>query len=72
MYTENQGRLPLLDVLVHHRGDGTLGHKVYRKPTHMDLYLHAFTCNHLAHKRSVLSTLVYLAWAISDEQFLQG
>ncbi|XP_046382357.1 uncharacterized protein LOC124153305 [Ischnura elegans] len=40
MKVEENRRLPFLDILVHRRLDGTLGHSVYRKATHTDLYLH--------------------------------
>jgi hypothetical protein len=54
-----QGRtLPFLHVLVSRRLDGTLGHMVYRKSTHTDLYLHAKSEHHQAQKRAVLTTLV--------------
>ena len=32
--------IPSLDVLLIIQEDGSLGHKVYRKPTHTDRYLH--------------------------------
>jgi hypothetical protein len=41
MKIEDNGALPFLDVLVTRRLDGTLGHTVYRQPTHTDLHLHA-------------------------------
>jgi hypothetical protein len=41
MEVEQNGCLPFLDVLVGRRPDRSLGHSVYRKSTHMELYLHA-------------------------------
>jgi hypothetical protein len=58
MEVEQEGTLPFLDVLVKRRPDGSLGHSVYRKPTHTDLYLHAKSEHRPAQKRAVLSTLV--------------
>ena len=40
---EENGKLPFLDILISKKADGTLGHQVYRKPTHRDRYLHAET-----------------------------
>ncbi|XP_054723405.1 uncharacterized protein LOC129233402 [Uloborus diversus] len=40
MEKESNNQLPFLDVLVTKKEDGTLGHQVYRKPTHTDRYLH--------------------------------
>ena len=34
------GHLPFLDIDIYRKKDGSLGHKVYRKPTHKNLYLH--------------------------------
>ncbi|XP_076226777.1 uncharacterized protein LOC143174896 [Nomia melanderi] len=39
MESETHKTLPFLDVLVTRKPDGTLGHQVYRKPTHTDRYL---------------------------------
>jgi len=39
MEVETEGRLPFLDVLVYKKSDGSLGHSIYKKPTHIDLYL---------------------------------
>jgi hypothetical protein len=36
---ETGGHLPFLGINIYRRCDGSLGHKIYRKPTHTDLYL---------------------------------
>jgi hypothetical protein len=39
--TEKEERhLPFLDIDVYRKTDGSLGHRVYCKPTHSNLYLH--------------------------------
>ena len=38
--------IPFLDVLLIIQEDGSLGHKVYRKPTHTDRYLHYNSFHH--------------------------
>ncbi|XP_038054619.1 uncharacterized protein LOC119726835 [Patiria miniata] len=40
MEQEQHGTIPFLDVKISRNPDGTLGHSVYRKPTHTDRYLH--------------------------------
>jgi hypothetical protein len=50
--------LPFLDILVTGRLDGTLGQTVYRKPTHMDVYLHTIYKHHPAQKQAVQTALV--------------
>ncbi|XP_046385940.1 uncharacterized protein LOC124155816 [Ischnura elegans] len=72
METETNGELPFLDILIRRRGDGTLGHKVYRKPTHTDLYLNGQSHHHPSQKNAVLSSLIHRAKKISDEDNLQG
>jgi hypothetical protein len=71
METEIDGHLPFLDIDIYRRPDGSLGHKVFRKPTHTNLYLHATSHHHPSNKQSVLSTLVHRARAICDEDSLQ-
>jgi hypothetical protein len=41
METESEGHLPFLDLIIYRKPDGSLGHKVYCKPTHTNLYLNA-------------------------------
>ncbi|XP_015118217.1 uncharacterized protein LOC107041915 [Diachasma alloeum] len=66
MEVEENGCLPFLDVLVQRNPDGTLGHQVYRKPTHTDRYLHANSHHHRSKKNSVISSLMYRALTISQ------
>jgi hypothetical protein len=70
MEAEQDRTLPFLDVLASRRLDGTLGHTVYRKSTHMDLYLHAKSEHHPAQKRSVLITLIRRAKTLCDPDSL--
>jgi hypothetical protein len=41
METESKSHLPFLDLDIYRRPDGSLGHKMYHKPTHTNLYLNA-------------------------------
>jgi len=50
--------------------DCSLGHKVYRKPTHTNRYLHPLSHHHPAHKHSVLSSRVHRAHALCDHESL--
>jgi hypothetical protein len=65
------GHLPFLDLVIYRRPDGSLGHKVYRKPTHTNLYLNAKSHHHPSKKQAVLSTLIHRARALCDEDSLQ-
>ena len=58
---ESEGKLPFLDVLLQHHGDGSISTSVFRKPTHTDKYLD-FTSHHpWAHKAAVAHTLRHRA-----------
>jgi hypothetical protein len=57
MELEEDNSIPFLDVLIHRKQDGHLGHQVYRKKTHTKSYLHASSHHHPTHKMGVLNTL---------------
>ena len=82
MDIERNGKLPFLDVLVFcalcsKKADGTLGHQIYRKPTHIDRclhtdrYLHVESHHHPAQKLSAINSLVHKVFTISDKEHLQ-
>ena len=59
--------IPFLDVLFTVREDGSLGHNIYRKPTHTDRYLHFNSFQHPSIKNSVCKTLINRAKTICDK-----
>ncbi|KAJ4432648.1 hypothetical protein ANN_21271 [Periplaneta americana] len=61
-----EGSLPFLDIHIHRKADGTLGHGIYRKLTHTDLYLNALSLHHPSQKKSVLTSSLHRAIVISD------
>jgi hypothetical protein len=71
METESEGHLPFLDLNIYRRPDGSLGHKVYRKPTHTNLYLNAKFNHHPSNIQAVISTLIHRARALCDENGLK-
>jgi hypothetical protein len=72
METENEGHLPFLDLDIYRRPDGSLGHKVYCKPTYTNLHLSAKSHHHPSNKQAVLSALVYRATALCNEDSMQA
>jgi hypothetical protein len=66
MGTESKCHLPFLDLDIYRRLDGSLGHKVYCKHTHTDLYLNTKSHHHPTNKQVVLSTLIHRARALCD------
>jgi hypothetical protein len=62
--------LPFTDVLLSKIPDGSLGHTVYRKPTHTDFCLQAKTAHHPAQKKGVLLSLIHRARRLSDAESL--
>jgi len=61
METERDGHLPFLEFDIYGNLDGTLGHKVYWKPTHTKLYLQSRSYHHPTNIQAVFSTLVHTA-----------
>jgi hypothetical protein len=72
METESEGHLPFLDLDIYRRPDGSLGHKVYHKPIHTNLYLNAKSHHHPSNKQAMLSTVMHRARALCDEDSLQA
>jgi hypothetical protein len=72
MDVEKNGRFPFLDVDIIRKPNNTLGHTVYRKPTHTNRYLHASSHHHPAQIRSVAYTLATRSRRIADEENLQS
>lgn len=72
METEADDQLPFLDCLVKRKSDGSLGHTVYRKPTHTDRYLSALSHHHPTQIRSVANTLASRSLRIADTDHLEA
>jgi hypothetical protein len=68
MEIETNGSLPFLDVLVTKKPDSSVGHSVYRKPTHTGLYLLAKSHHHPSQKHAVLTTLINRAKTMCDTE----
>ncbi|XP_046397683.1 uncharacterized protein LOC124164403 [Ischnura elegans] len=72
MEKETNGQLPFLDILIQKKKDGSLGHSIYRKATHTDLYLNNQSHHHPSQKQAVLSTLLHRAKKIPDNESIQN
>ncbi|XP_046407905.1 uncharacterized protein LOC124172509 [Ischnura elegans] len=70
MEMEKDRRIPFLDVIVNRRIDGSLGHEIYRKPTHTDRYLIAHSRHHPSQKASLVATLLHRAYKLLDAESL--
>jgi hypothetical protein len=66
MEIQTDGHIPFLDTDVYRRPNNTLGHEVYMKLTHINLYLSATSPHHPVKKQTVLSTLVHSIKAFCD------
>ena len=62
---EENGVLPFLDVLLTRDIDGTIETSVYRKQTHTDRYLDFSSHHPLSHKKSVVTSLLSRAKALT-------
>ena len=69
MEKEHDGELSFLDVLVIREGS-RLGHKVYRKPTHTDRYLHKNSNHHPCQKRGVIKSLTERARRNCEHKYI--
>jgi hypothetical protein len=70
METKKDGHLPFLDIDIYRKIDGSLGHKVYRKPTHTNLYLQQNSHHYLANKQYDLTSLIHRATSLCDQDSL--
>jgi hypothetical protein len=65
---EEKGHIPFLNIDVFRKMDGSLNHRVYRKPTHTNLHLHQNSHHHPANNQSSLP--LYRATALCDQDSL--
>ena len=72
METEENNSLAFLDVKVIRNHDGTLGHSVYRKPTHTNRYLNANSHHHPSQKQGLIKTLVTRAQRICEPKYIKA
>jgi hypothetical protein len=68
MEEEQEGELPFLDVMIYEKPNRTFGHKLYKKPTHTNKYLHYESYHPQAHKLGVIDTLFTRAIKLSDNE----
>lgn len=62
MEVEEQSKLLFLGVLIYRKSDGSIGHRVYWKPTHVDLYLHT---SNLHHPAKIILCALYTVSSVS-------
>jgi hypothetical protein len=72
METERDGHLPTFNINNYHKHDGSLGHKVYHKPTQTNLYLNSSSHHHPSIKQAVLSMLMHRARSLCDWESLHA
>ena len=67
---ENNGQLPFLDVLLLRNSSNYLDFKVYRKPTHSNSYIHAFSKHDPKIKSSTISNIFLRAYNICSNIYI--
>jgi predicted GIY-YIG superfamily endonuclease len=67
---EVDGKLPFLEVMTYEKPDRSIGHHVYRKPTHTNTYLNFKSFHPISHKIGVVDTLLTRAFRICDNEHL--
>lgn len=73
MFTTEQEKdrsLLFLDVMMIRNNDGTMSHKVYKKKTHANQYLHASSHHHPSQKVGILNMLIAREIRISNKDHL--
>lgn len=70
MEIEENDCLPFLDILVKKKNNGSLGHTVYRKPTHTNRYLNANSNHNPSQLSSVINTLVTRSKRLADKDHI--
>nr|XP_032511983.1 uncharacterized protein LOC116766284 [Danaus plexippus plexippus] len=69
---EANNSLAFLDILVVRNPDNTLGHTVYRKPTHTDRYLNGYSHHHPIQLATVGKSLLQRAQHLCDADHLEA
>lgn len=71
MDMDRDSHLSFLDIDIYRRPDGSLGHKVHRKPTHANIYPNPGSHHHPSNRQAILSISVHTARALCDKESLK-
>ena len=69
--TENNNSLPFLDVVVMRDGSGQPKFKIYRKPTHSNMYIHAFSGHSDSVKLGAINSIFLRAYRLCSPDCLE-
>jgi hypothetical protein len=69
---ERDSHLPSLDIGIYTRPEGSLGHEVYHKPSHINLYLQHNSYHCPSNKPAIPSTLVHKSGDLCDQDSLHA